>query len=92
MDATFANRDIFYPLFDLSLDTALNDAPAAERRVVNSVAIENNEWRNWQWENVLSYNRRLADRHNLNLTLGTTALSLRSTTTCPCLVVNQPPY
>ncbi len=76
-DVTFARRDIFRPRFDLSIDPNVGDAPAGERNLINSVALEQNEWKNWQWENVLTYNRLFGQQHNVTVTLGTTALQNR---------------
>jgi TonB-linked SusC/RagA family outer membrane protein len=77
LDATYATQNTFYPKFDLSNVPAISDAPATEKRDINSVALGNNTWRNWQWENVLTWTRRLAERHDLTLTAGTTALKNR---------------
>ena len=77
VDATFATRDIFRPRFDSSINTLLSDAPAGEKNFINSVSKQHNTWRNWQWENVLTYNEVFADRHNVGLTLGTTVLNNR---------------
>ena len=74
VDATFAVRDGFRPRFDLSLDPALGDAPAGERNLVNAVSRENNTWRNWQWENILTYSPELAGPNDLSVTAGSTAL------------------
>ncbi len=75
MDATFAQQNIFFPRFDLSNDPILADAPAGEKRAVNSVVINNNTWKNWQWENVLTWHTVFADRHDLALTGGISALA-----------------
>ena len=77
VDATFATRDIFRPLYDLSLNATLRDAPAGERNEVNGVSKENNTWRNSQWENVLTYSDVFQERHNLTLTFGNTILNNR---------------
>ena len=78
VDATFANQDVFRPLYNLSLDTALNDAPVAERNDVgNSVFRGDNTWRNWQWENTATYQRVVGERHSLTATIGMTALENR---------------
>jgi TonB-dependent starch-binding outer membrane protein SusC len=74
VDATYAKQDLFFPIFDLSIDTTLRDAPAVERSIVNTVVKQDYTWRNWQWENVLTYNQTFAGRHALDVTLGTTAL------------------
>jgi TonB-dependent starch-binding outer membrane protein SusC len=76
-DVTFAERNIFYPRFDLSIDPVLSDAPAGEKNLINSVVKEHNQWKNWQWENVLTYNRLFAEKHDMTFTLGTTALENR---------------
>jgi TonB-linked SusC/RagA family outer membrane protein len=74
VDATFASQGIFFPRFDLSNDPVLSDAPAGEKRLINSVVKNDNTWRNWQWENVLSYQKTFAETHVFNFTAGTTAL------------------
>lgn len=76
-DVTFAVRDIFYPKYDLSIDPVLSEAPAQEKSESNSVVQERNDWKNWQWENVLTYETRLAEDHDISATLGTTALNNR---------------
>jgi len=77
VDATFATRDIFRPIFNLSINPILNDAPAGEINNINSVSREHNTWRNWQWENVLTYNNTFQDIHNVTVTAGTTVLNNR---------------
>jgi len=74
LDATFAVRDIFYPKFDLSNDPILSDAPGGEKNLVNSVVQQHNIWRNWQWENILTWEHQFGERHHLTLTAGSTAL------------------
>ncbi|NJN78251.1 MAG: SusC/RagA family TonB-linked outer membrane protein [Saprospiraceae bacterium] len=71
MDATFAAQNTFYPRFDLSNDPTLGDAPAGERSLINSVAIGNNIWTNWQWENLATYNKTSGD-HVIVANLGST--------------------
>ena len=77
IDATFAKQDIFYPRFDLSNDPILADAPAGEKRLINSVVVNNNTWKNWQWENVLNWHKIIANRHDLVLTAGTSTIENR---------------
>ena len=77
VDATFATRDIFYPRFDLSSDPMISDAPAGEKRLINSVVLQHNMWRTWQWENVLTWDHHFGEEHHLTLTGGTTALENR---------------
>ena len=78
VDATFGQNNTFAPLYDLSLDTLLNDAPTAERNdVSNSVFRGDDTWTNWQWENVATYHRAIDERHDLTGTLGMTALERR---------------
>lgn len=74
LDATYAKQDLFFPKYDLSIDTTLRDAPAAERSVTNTVVKSDYTWRNWQWENVLNYEHTFNTRHKIGVTLGTTAL------------------
>lgn len=77
VDATFAQQSIFFPKFDLSNDPVLADAPAGEKRATNSVVVNNNTWKNWQWENVLTWHQTFARRHDLVLTGGISALENR---------------
>lgn len=77
VDATFATRDVFRPLYDLSINPTIGDAPAGERNLVNSVGKEHNTWRNMQWENVLNYKTTIQEQHALDVTVGTTFLDNR---------------
>lgn len=74
MDATYAQQDIFFPRFDLSNDPVLSDAPSGEKRLVNSVVVNNNTWRNWQWENVATWHKVIRKRHDVTLTGGVSRL------------------
>ncbi|MGB0932232.1 MAG: SusC/RagA family TonB-linked outer membrane protein, partial [Chitinophagales bacterium] len=77
VDATFANRDIFRPSYDLSNNPILGDAPSAEKTLINSVSREYNMWRKWQWETVLNYSTKINEVHKLDVTLGNTRLAER---------------
>ncbi len=77
LDATFAVSRGFSPKYDLSNIAGLSEAPAAEKAVVNSVGVANNNWRNWQTENVLTYQKNFNKKHDLTLIAGTTALNNR---------------
>jgi TonB-linked SusC/RagA family outer membrane protein len=79
LDQTFSLQKIFYPKFDLSNVPEISEAPPAEKRTVNSVVVANYNWRNLQWENVLTYDYRFIKNHENVITLlaGTTALSNR---------------
>lgn len=77
LDATFAVQRGFVPKFDLSNIPSLSEAPAAEKSLINSVSVANNNWRNWQSENVLTYQTNLGENHDLTLIAGTTALQNR---------------
>ncbi|MCC6413847.1 MAG: TonB-dependent receptor [Saprospiraceae bacterium] len=77
MDVTFAVSNRFFPRFDLSNVPSISDAPAAEKNLVNSVGVANNTWKNWQWENVMTYTKNFNEKHDLTLIAGTTALSNR---------------
>jgi TonB-linked SusC/RagA family outer membrane protein len=76
-DVTFARRNTFFPSFDLSIDPLLSDAPGGEKNLVNSVVLQHNEWKNYQWENVMTYQHLFAQRHNVTLTAGTSLLENR---------------
>lgn len=76
-DITFARQNTFIPLFDLSVDTMLSDAPAGEKNLVNSVIFNNQTWNNWQWENLLTYDKNFGSAHHFIFNLGTTALYRR---------------
>jgi TonB-dependent starch-binding outer membrane protein SusC len=77
LDQTFSLQHIFYPKFDLSNIPEISEAPPAEKRLVNSVVVGNYNWRNLQWENVLTYHRAFSEKHDLTVLGGTTALSNR---------------
>jgi TonB-dependent starch-binding outer membrane protein SusC len=77
VDATFAVERGFAPKYDLSNIPSLSEAPAAEKRLVNSVGVANNHWRNTQWENTLTYLPNVGTNHTLTLIAGTTMLSNR---------------
>ncbi len=77
MDITFANQRIFNPKFDLSNIPSISEAPVAEKRLINSVGVGNFTWNNKQIENVLTWQKKFSDRHNLTLIAGTGALSNR---------------
>jgi len=74
IDYTFATRNIFFPKYDLSSDPILSEAPVGEKNLVNTVSFNNNTWKNWQWENIATYEFRAATLHNFAVTAGTTAL------------------
>lgn len=77
VDVTYAEQNTFIPKYDLSIDTALADAPSGERSLINTVVLGNNRWTNWQWENLLTYNKIINENQNLTVNLGTTVLSNR---------------
>jgi TonB-dependent starch-binding outer membrane protein SusC len=77
LDATFAVQRGFNPKYDLSNIPSLSEGPAAEKLLVNTVSIGNNNWRNWQLENVLTYQKTIKEKHNLTFIAGTTALANR---------------
>lgn len=77
LDATFAVQRGFIPKFDLSNVPSLSEAPIAEKSLINSVSVGNNNWRNWQSENVLTYHTNFGEKHDLTLIAGTTALENR---------------
>ncbi len=77
IDATFAVQRSFNPRFDLSNIPSISEGPAAEKNLVNSVGVGNNNWRNWQLENVLTWDKTFRGRHALTLIAGTTALANR---------------
>ena len=77
LDITFAVQRIFYPKFDLSNVPSISDAPPEEKSLTNAVTVANNNWRNNQWENVLTYQTNFNNLHDLTLIAGTTALENR---------------
>jgi TonB-dependent starch-binding outer membrane protein SusC len=79
LDMTFAKQRIFFPQFDLSYDPELGDAPAGEKKLVNSVVVNNNIWSNKQWENLLTWQKKIGKNHELNILGGTTRLEGRHT-------------
>ncbi len=77
LDATFAVQRGFSPKYDLSNISTISEAPAAEKSVINTVSVGNNNWRNWQAENVLTYQTKINTDHDITLIAGTTALHNR---------------
>lgn len=77
LDATFAAQRGFAPKYDLSNIPGLSEAPPAEKSATNTVSIANYTWRNWQAENVLTYQTSIKKNHNLTFIAGTTALNKR---------------
>ena len=43
-----------------------------EKNLINSVFLGRNDWTNWQWETVLTYDRTFAAVHEMSFTLGNT--------------------
>lgn len=80
-DVSFAQEDIFLPRFDLSRDTMLSDAPAAEKNLINTVVANRYIWTGWQWENTINYTFNVAARNTFNILLGTTARANRGNVT-----------
>ncbi len=77
VDATFAVQRGFNPRFDLSNVPSISEAPTAEKNLINSVSVANNTWKNWQWENVMTYQEKFNAKHDVTLIAGTTAISNR---------------
>lgn len=77
LDQTFAIQRGFYPKYDLSNIAQISEAPAAEKSVTNTVTVGNNNWRNLQLENVLTYRNTFNEKHDVTLIGGTTALNNR---------------
>lgn len=77
LDATFAVQRGFVPKYDLSNIPSLSEAPAAEKSLVNTVSVANHNWRNWQTENVLTFQKSIGEKHELTIITGTTALQNR---------------
>ncbi|MGK0389654.1 MAG: TonB-linked SusC/RagA family outer membrane protein [Maribacter sp.] len=93
VDATFATQDIFLPRYNLSVDPDLRDAPAQEIRDQNSIILNNNTWKNSQIENLLTYKKVFAQKHDLKVNLGNTVLQTtyaRSGASNSNLVSNDP--
>ncbi len=74
-DVTFAVQRSFNPKYDLSNIPSLSEAPTAEKAIVNSVGIGQNQWKNWQWENVLTWQKKIGEIHDLTMIGGTSALA-----------------
>ncbi len=77
LDVTFAIQRNFYPRYDLSNVPSISEAPAAEKNLVNSVSVGNNNWRNMQWENYFTYDHVFNQVNELTLIAGTTAITNR---------------
>lgn len=77
VDATFAVQRGFRPKYDLSSIALLSEAPPAEKSLINSVSIGNNTWKNFQVENVFTWQKQIRENHQLTLIGGTTTLKNR---------------
>jgi TonB-dependent starch-binding outer membrane protein SusC len=76
-DVTFAVQKNFNPSYDLSNIPSISEAPSAEKRIVNGVSIGNNTWKNWQIENVLTWQKTISKLHDITLIGGTSSLANR---------------
>ncbi|MFM2392856.1 MAG: hypothetical protein RLZZ546_838 [Bacteroidota bacterium] len=76
-DVTFAVQKNFNPSYDLSNIPSISEAPNAEKRIINSVSIGNNTWKNWQIENVLTWQKTINNLHDITLIGGTSSLANR---------------
>ena len=76
-DITFAIQRTFTPKYDLSNIPSISEAPAAEKSVFNSVGIGNNTWKNWQLENVLTWQNKYNDAHDVTIIGGTSSIANR---------------
>lgn len=74
LDVTFAEQNIFNPRFDLSNIPGISEAPAAEKNLINSVAVGNNVWKNRQLENVLTWQKTIKEKHDITAIAGTGAI------------------
>lgn len=74
LDVTFAGQNIFNPRFDLSNIPGISEAPAAEKNLINSVAVGNNIWNNRQLENVLTWQKTIKEKHDITAIAGTGAI------------------
>lgn len=71
VDANFAEQRGFNPTWNLSVDST--DAPTPEINLTNSVWVNDLTWRNWQWENVMTYKGNFGDDHNYTAVGGVAA-------------------
>ncbi len=62
VDNTYAVVDNFAPSYFLSIN---------DQRPVNSVVKEHLTWRNWQFDNLLTYAPKLGESHSMTVLLGT---------------------
>ncbi len=63
-DYTYAIVDDFAPSYFLSIN---------DQRPINSVVKQHLEWKNWQWDNLLTYLPELGEKHDMSILLGTSA-------------------
>ncbi len=74
VDYSLGSQRIFFPTYDLGIGANDPNRPAYEFRPVNSVVRAENQWANWQWEQVARYDRELKNGNELNLIAGYSAL------------------
>jgi TonB-linked SusC/RagA family outer membrane protein len=74
IDYSLGSQRIFFPTYDLGIGANDPERPAYEFRPVNSVVRAENQWANWQWEQLLRYDRELENGNQINLIAGYSAL------------------
>ena len=74
VDLSLGTSDRFFPSYDLSNDTAISDAPPAEKVLINGVLTQDNKWSTWQWENTAHYTKTINEKHNFSFLAGVSAL------------------
>ncbi len=62
VDVNFAQQRGFRPTWDLAVDST-DAPPSPEVNLTNSVFVNDYIYRNWQWENVMTYTGNFGDNH-----------------------------
>jgi TonB-linked SusC/RagA family outer membrane protein len=79
VDLSLGSQRIFNPTYDLGIGPNDPDRPAYEFRPVNSLILGENKWSNWQWENIVTYDKELSNGDELKVVAGYSSLKNRST-------------
>ena len=79
VDLSLGSQRIFNPTYDLGIGPNDPDRPAYEFRPVNSLILGENKWSNWQWENIVTYDKELSNGDELKVVAGYSSLKNRNT-------------
>lgn len=74
VDLSLGSHKIFFPTFDLGIGPNDPNRPAYEWRQVNGLIRNEHKWSNWQWENLVTYDKDFDNGNHLQAIAGYSAL------------------